>query len=227
MAKPSPDTLFNTVQHLQPVVDKAVDAYAGKDASPTIRSRARVLAADAIKRFDPKSGASLPTFVYGHLRQLTSLAPKINDPLPVPDQMRRDRSTIINARKQLEEQLGREADDTEISDIAGLPLKRVQKVQRMVRKGIPLSVLDSNNEDDDVDFANSLVGSEHTPEDDWLEAVDHDLQPIDRKILRYRTGYDSHPQLPNIQIAKLLGMSPAAVTQRAARIQQKLDSFHG
>ena len=134
---------------------------------------------------------------------------------------------MLNARKQLEEQLGREPDDTEIADIAGLPLKRVQKVQRMVRRGIPLSVLDSNNEDDDVDFANSIVGSEHTPEDDWLEAVDHDLQPIDRKILRYRTGYDNHDKLPNITIAKLLGMSPAAVTQRAAKIQQRLDAFYG
>jgi RNA polymerase primary sigma factor len=141
--------------------------------------------------------------------------------------MRRDRGYVLNARKQLEEQLGREPDDTEIAEIADMPLKRVQKVQRMARRGIPMSVMDSNNEDDDVDFSNSIVGSEHTPEDDWLEAVDYDLQPIDRKILRYRTGYDSHQKLPNSEIAKILGMSPAAVTQRAAKIQQKLDSFHG
>jgi DNA-directed RNA polymerase specialized sigma subunit len=212
---------------LQPVVDKAVYAYAGQNASPTIRSRARVLAADAIRKYDPKVGAALPSFVYGHLRQLTSLAPKINDPLPVPDQMRRDRGLIIKARQQLEEQLGREPDDSEVSEIAGIPLKRVMKVQRMVRRGIPLSVLDSNNEDDDVDAANSIVGSERTPEDDWFEAVDYDLSPIDRKILRYRTGYDDHEQLPNIEIARRLGMSPAAVTQRAAKIQQRLDSYHG
>ena len=71
------------------------------------------------------------------------------------------------------------------------------------------------------------MASRTDPYDEWVDAVYHDLGEIDRVIMSYRTGFRGAPVLSNGDIAKRLKMTPGAVSQRANRIQGKLDEFYG
>jgi DNA-binding Lrp family transcriptional regulator len=51
-----------------------------------------------------------------------------------------------------------------------------------------------------------------------MEYVHHDLEPLDQKMLEWRTGIYGKTIKSVNEIAERLKLSPAAVSQRAARI---------
>ncbi len=211
------------VGHLGSTIDKAVRAYVPKP-SPVIYDRAKLIAAKAVRSFQPGRGANIHTHVYRQLQALQQMAPRMQDPLPMPERLRRDRGEVVKSIEQVTNDLGREPSDEEISQLSNLPVRRVTKVRRMMRTGMPLSVVEESGEDDDE--APDPVSNKRDPMDDWVDAVYHDLGDIDRVILQYRTGYRGVGVVSNQEIAKKLRMSPQAVSQRASRIQAKLDEFH-
>jgi hypothetical protein len=68
--------------------------------------------------------------------------------------------------------------------------------------------------------------SSKSPEAVWADYVYHDLSDIDKIVFQHRTGYRGAPQLSNQEIARRLRLSPAAVTQRANRLQAKMNALH-
>jgi DNA-directed RNA polymerase specialized sigma subunit len=52
--------------------------------------------------------------------------------------------------------------------------------------------------------------------------VYHELTPTDRKIFEWRTGYNGVKKLQAQQIAKKLGVSAGAVSQRTSKIADRL-----
>ncbi len=219
----SPEDLHRVVGHLQPTIDKAVTTYTSH-ASPIVAHRARLLAGQAVKTYDPSRGASLHTHVFRQLQQLQRVAPNITDPLVIPERLRRDRGRIAQHIREVEDNLGREASDEEVAELADLPANRVTKVRRMLHANIPASALDAIDEEGEE--GDDIAAKSRSPMDDWQDAVYHDLGDIDRVIMQYRTGYRGYQQLPGIEIAKRLKLSPAAVSQRSKRIQDRLDEFH-
>jgi DNA-directed RNA polymerase specialized sigma subunit len=219
----SPASLRAVVDDLSPVITRAVDAYV-PNASPVIRSRARLLAANAISKFDPSRGASLATHVHRQLQELQRIAPQLSSPLPMSQSLRRDRGAVLRATAEATNDLGREPSDEEVADRLHLSTKRVTKVRSQARTMLPQSMLEEVEDDDDKA---EIIASKRSPEDDWMDAVYHDLGDIDRVILQGRTGYRSAAMRSNQDLARALNLSPAAVSTRAARIQARLDSFRG
>ncbi len=208
-----------TLDTLQPAIDKAIGAFA-PGASETLRGRARVMAADALAGYDPQRGTRLSTHLYGHLQSLKQMVNKLGNPMPLPERVRRDQGKVLQAAQELRDKLDRDPSDDEVAEHSEIPLRGVRKVMRAARQGVPLSAYEIDEED-----GPSVVGSTRTPEDDWAEAVDHGLSPIDKLILRYRTGYDQHPILSNQEIAAKLNLTAPAVSRRAAGIQEQLDQY--
>ena len=57
----------------------------------------------------------------------------------------------------------------------------------------------------------------------WVELVYSDLDETDQLILAHTLGLRGREVLQNQQLAKKLGISPGAVSQRKQRIQRLLD----
>lgn len=212
------------VDSLQPTINKALTAFAPSQ-SPVVRQRARLLAAEAVKSFDPHRGAQLSTHVYRQLQRLQREAPQLRDPMPMPERMRRDSRDVINAVAEAGGTLGTEISDERVSELTGIPVPRVSKVRRLMRRGVSESAYDEGLGDDNDDTPDVVV-SDDEPFDEWVDAVYHDLSETDKVIMSYRTGYRGAPVLSGGDIARRLRMTPAAVSQRARRIQAKLDAFN-
>jgi DNA-directed RNA polymerase specialized sigma subunit len=71
----------------------------------------------------------------------------------------------------------------------------------------------------------TLVGTESGLdfEDLWIDAVYGELDGRDRKIMDWTLGWHGQPKLTKTEMAKRLGMSVSAITQRAMRIANRVD----
>lgn len=226
--KPTPQGLRGVVDSLDPTIQKALRAYA-PNATPVIQGRARILAANAVRSYTPGHGADLNTHVYRQLQRLQREGPSITDPMPQPERTRRDSGKIMAAISQASDDIGREPTDEELSELTGLPVRRITKIRKGIRSRISESQYTEGlgNDDDDGDHAQEATATERTGYDDWVDAVYHDLPEVDRVILQYRTGFRGAPKLSSMEIARRLKLSPAAISQRVTRIQAKLDEYNG
>ena len=221
---PTPQNMRQIVKELEPTIQSAVNTYAGNKVGDPVRHRARILAAQAIRSYDPKYGASLQTHVNRQLQALQRMTPALTDPLPQPEKFRRDSQALTNATNSLQEVLGREPTDEELAEETKLPIARVIKVRSGQRARIPMSMYEA---DDDDESTPEPVASSRDDFDDWMDAVYHDLGETDKLIFMYRTGYRGQQPMPNQEIARKLGVSPAYISQRASWIQKRLDEFDG
>lgn len=222
---PTPDLkdLRVKLKEYEPVIDKALKTYAGGAGSPVLRDRARIMAAQALRTYDPKYGASVSTHLMRQLQRLQREAPTISDPLPIPERFRRDQASVAQALADFEDENGVAAEPEDVAERLKLPLKRVRKVMTRMKARVPWSTYEEA--DDDEDDQADVAVTERTPWDEWVDAVYNDLSPRDRAIMRHRAGYGGSPVLGNVEIAEKLGISPQIVSQRARLIQAKLDRF--
>ncbi len=199
-----------------PVLDKAVTSYAGR-TSPVLKSRAKVLALKAFRSFDPKRGAKLRTHLMIQLQPLRREAVRSGQILQTPERAVYDRKAIDQAHQDFSSTFQRDPTDNEIADRVGLSVPRIRQI-----RSIP-SVVTPGQLGESV----APAVEEDRASDIWLEYVYHELDPNDKHILDWRLGRHGRDKLSNNDIAKRLKMSPAAISQRTAKIIARLQEGEG
>jgi len=219
-AAPGPKTMTPMLKAINPVIESAMRTYAAK-GSPTLRSQAKVMAADAIGRYDPARG-KLRTHLMYHLQGLRRAGTQESQIIRVPERVGIDLHRMRQAENELRDQFGRYPSMAELADHTGLSKKRIMYV-RKAQPGLPEGMLSAEGESGEEQAA--LGPAIQTPENEriWNEYVYHDLAPTDQLIMEHTLGMYGKPVLPKKLIAKRLGISPGAVTQRAAKIQERID----
>ena len=218
--EPTPQTSGAMLRQLQPVIDRGIQAHVGKAAGPTIRSHARKLTLSALKTYDPHK-ARLSTHVLNHLQGLRRIQRSSTQVLKIPERVALDRARLDEATAELEDRLGRLPSTAELADHTGLSLRRIQRIRKVV---MPMSEGQFRSRTDAGGEAMGFAPAvQQEPSQAWLELVYEDLSPVNQKVLEYSLGLYGQPQLPNHEIAKILGLTPGAVSQRRRQIQQLLD----
>ncbi len=207
-----PEHLLATVDYLKPTVDYKLAAMGVAD-NPLMRHQARLMTAEAVKKYDPKMGVSLTTWTQQHLQGMNRFKRENQGPLKVPDRAALDAWTLEKAQQELEDKLGREPDVTELADFTKMSVKRIANVRKATRPVAASSQMYSEGED-----LSDYMG-------EALTYVYDDSDTIDRKIIELTTGYGGVQALPKNQVAAKLGISPAQVTRRTERIAQKLQTL--
>ena len=208
---PSTDTLRGVVDALHPLITYQAAAYGGAE-SPHIRHQAKLIAADAVRSFDPSSGTKLTTWVQSNLRGLARYRRETGSPVKIPERAQLDAWHIEKARRRYIDEKGDEPDMRQLADAANMPVKRLADVAALTR---PLG-------SDDTPVSGSTV-TDHLGE--ALGYVYGQSDKTDRLIIEHLTGYGGRPVLQKQQIAAKLGVSPAMVTRRSERLGQKIQEF--
>ena len=74
---------------------------------------------------------------------------------------------------------------------------------------------------------NCLAFSTDVTERDFFEYVYRSGGPLDQKFMEWSSGMHGKPALSNQEIAKRLHITPAAISQRKAKIAEKLSEVRG
>jgi hypothetical protein len=146
----------------------------------------------------------------------------------VPERLRLDRVHVERARGDLVDRLGREPSDAELTSHAGLSVDRLRRV-RLAHPGefAEGTFAHPDAEDGGPAMPGRPVGPAADPAaDPWVRFVYGGLAAEDQLVLEHSLGMHGKPVLPKKRIARMLGVSPAAVTQRAERLNRLLEARH-
>ncbi len=120
--------------------------------------------------------------------------------------------------------LGRPPSDDELSHKMHVPLKQLARI-RGIKQPIPDGMLMSRVDADSNDTAPMITGSVKDQQA-WHNFVYNSVGPVDQLILEHTLRLNGKPVKNTSEIAKMIGISPAAVSQRKKKIQELLDSQH-
>lgn len=221
--RPGPQANGLMLKKLDPIIDTAVRTYGGTTASPTLRTRARLMALQGLPKYD-RSQAKMKTFMMNHLQGLRRLSAKENNIISVPEQVQLDSLHLSRAEAELRDDLGREPSTHELADKLGLSPKRIQyvrKLQMPASEGQVLQPMAGSESDDFNEPAVKTPGKDDSRA--WHRFVYESLEPTDRVIMEHSLGMFGRTVLSNQEIARKLGVTPSAVSQRKTRIQLRLD----
>jgi hypothetical protein len=214
-AAPSPAANAQMLQTLQPTIEKGIRAHVG-EPNPLLTSRARKLALEGLRSYDP-SRARLQTHLFNQFQGLKRIARQQNQVIKAPERVIFDQQQLRQYEQELTDEMGREPTDGELANHSGFSLKRIAHV-RGYQPGVSSGMMEG--------LAPGFAGGirpDPRAQQMWTELVYDDLAPLDQKILEYTLGMHGRKPLSNMEIARKLGRSPGAISQRKARVQKLLD----
>lgn len=219
--EPTPKNNTRLLSTLQPVIDTAVSSYGGSAPSPTIKSRARLMALKALNTYDPQRG-NVRTHLLSQLQGLRRLSAQEQNIISIPEQVGLDFQRLQSAQQELQDRLSREPTTTELADHTGLSARRLQKIrafhQPLAEGTTTVETTDGLGGGQASDLPNN-----HRSADAWLNFVHGDLSPKDQLVMELTLGLHGHRRTSTQDIARRLNITPGAVSQRAAKIQTMLD----
>ena len=211
------------LKSLQPVIDNAVKAYAG-NASPIIRSKAKKIIIDSLPNYDPQ-GSKLKTYLFNQLQGLKRFSMQQGQIISVPEQVQLDYSNLRKRENELKEELGRDPSTEELADATSMSAKRISYVRGLkppMSEGFT-SRPAPNSEGTDYGDPAVVGASGKKDAAAWHDFVYGGLGAIDKLIMEHSLGLYGKGVLSNEQIARKLGVSPAAISLRKNKIQKELD----
>jgi DNA-directed RNA polymerase specialized sigma subunit len=147
-----------------------------------------------------------------HLRGLQRAAGKETELIHIPERTKLERNSLMQAEAELTDSLSRPPADSELSDYMGLPLKRIQQIRKYHSPAVGATY-----------EGMPTVGTSETEDSGWQKFVYYSLTPIDQLIMEHTRGWNGKPVLGTNELAKKLKITPAAISQRKAKIQAMID----
>lgn len=208
---PTPDTLNGVVKSLAPAIDQHLSRM-GMQNDPLMRGKAHLLAASAVRTWSPDQTSTLPTWVGHQMTQLHRFRRLSNQVLAVPEGIQLDNLKLENGRRQFLDKYGRDPDDDELADAAGLTPKRI----KAIRQGTPITP---------GAFAGGETGAAVNMSDHVSEAMDAvygSADSVDRIIMEGRMGHAGHPELNTQDLLRRTKLNPPQLARRVSRLARNI-----
>jgi hypothetical protein len=218
-ANPGPHTLQPLMQQLDPVIQSEVNRWAGAISRPVLETKAKGLALEAIKSYNPNAGAALATHVTNRLKKISREVYTHQDAVRVPEYKKLKFNAYHRSTEELMSLNGREPTDVELADHLGWSRKMVADVQRSMRP----ELIESLDTGAGLFERKSVWGSDS--DDGLVDMLYFDMDPIDKLIFEHSTGYSGKPILSNPQLAAKTGLTQGQLSYRKRRIIDKVSEI--
>lgn len=216
-ADPTPDNLNSVVRELKPTIDYTLIGLNAK-GDPVLTGQAQLVAAKAVKKFDPEKGAGLKTHVSNQLKQMNRYARNVRSAIRVPERYQLESHALHRAEQDFIENKGYEPSLGELSDWSALPIKRIQKIRSM-----PNQLSDSQTSFES-EGGDKVDPGDDKPDflDEALDYVYQGLTPGDQKIFEHMTGYAGADVLTPAELGVKLSVSQSQISRKFAKMMSKL-----
>jgi DNA-directed RNA polymerase specialized sigma subunit len=190
--------------------------YKGSLAPELLESEGKKLAVQAIRSFNPKAGASLKAHIVNHLQRLHRITQTRARAFRMPEELQQQVRNYQDVYTDLAEDLGHEPTVLQISEKMKWPVAKVQRLRKQFVSELPEGAQ-----------AYEAGVAANAPMDDRLLHTYYDLVPRDQLIFEHLTGFGGKPMKKKSEIAKILGVSPAVITQRSTHIYKRIKDAYG
>lgn len=220
----TPEANDMLLKAVNPIIDTAVKTYAGGGHNSVVKSRAKKIVIESLPKYDP-ANTKLKTYIFNQLQGLKRFSMQQAQIINIPEQVQLDYVNLKKKEDELREDLGRDPNTQELSDATYLSPKRIAYVKQLRMPSSEGTVLRPMAGAENTDFNDPSVinpGSEKNV-GAWHQFVYDSLSGTDKLIMEHSFGLLGKAVLSNQEIAKKLGVSPAAISLRRNKIQQELD----
>lgn len=215
----TPELTSAVLDRMKPTISAALSSYApGNEDAMSVK--AANLTLEALKGYNPQYGAAPATFVFHNLKRLNRLSSAQSRIMPVSEALELDRNAARKAAAAFEDEHDREPTAQELADLTGFSMKRISKLFDTEMRTLPESSTLTETGD-------QKRGTSMLTDDDYFEYVYASVGPVDQKIMELSSGKHGVKPLSNNDIARKLKVTPGAVSQRKAKIQQMLSDVRG
>jgi DNA-directed RNA polymerase specialized sigma subunit len=201
---------------LEPTINAALTNMVGGDQR--YLTRARIMALQALPGFDPSQGVALNTFIYNRLQSLRRLSADRGNFIHVPERSALERRQLEAIKNDYMLETGMEPSLAMLADRSGMPLNKVGRLMSIFGSTTTSAVRGEHGD--------SLEHKKRDANELYLDTFYNELPEIDKKIYEWSTGYKGSPQLDRATMAKRLGISEAAISQHAGKIDRKAAEFN-
>lgn len=215
---PSQPNTARLLKAMDPTISRAARANAGT-VNPLLYGRARAMALQAVKSYDPGRGAKLQSHIFNAMQGLKRYSGQVAAGARVPERVVLDRNAMKAAANDLADELGREPTDDELAERTGFSHKRIRHVRRFASP-MAEGVFSTMGEDGEPFDPGVMRSNQRVV----LQAVYDDLPALDKKVFEWSLGFNGNPVLQNQMIASKLGRSPGWVSQRKLLIQKQINT---
>lgn len=218
--KQTPENMARVLKSMDYIINTEVHRYPGPNT--LLRGRAKKLAVDAVRSYNPESGARLPSWVTTQMQQLSRYGNTLQRPVKTPEVARRQAAEINARRQELKDELGDDPTDEQIADVTGLSIRRIQSLQKMVRPTVGEATFEIDDAGGDA-AAYPSVDEDGDPRfRESVEMTYDGLDARDKMIFDLKTGRNGQPSVDNKSIAKRLGVSAGLISQRSLDITNRI-----
>lgn len=210
----NPEKTAFMLKKLKPTINSALTSFApGMEKS--LQIKATKLALDAASTYDPSYGTDPSTHVFHTLKRLYRYGAKRNNIMPVSERGYAESKYIKELAAEFEDAKGREPSAMELADRSGFSVRKINKILGANRLRNESSTINPETHQ-------SYVASSDLDDDDYFEYVYASVGPIDQKIMEWSSGKHGQPILSNQDIAQKLHVTPAAISQRRAKLMNMM-----
>ena len=219
----TPEMNTQMLASVQPTIDTAISSYAGQSPSPAMKTQAKLMALRALQNFDPTKG-NVRTHLLSQMQSLRRLSAQEQNIISVPEQVGLDYQRLSESERAMSDRLSRDPTDDELADETGLSVRRIGKIRSFhqpVAEGMTVPE-NADEQADGGDLASKIPG-QVSAQEAWLGFVHGDLSPTNKLIMDLLLGRNGRKKTSVQEIAKRLNITPGAVSQRAAKIQELIN----
>ena len=219
----SDENFSNLYKTLRPTIQYAL-ASNNAVGDSLIETKAKVLAAKAIKNYDPSYGNSLPTYLSGQLQKLTRIARDLRSPIKIPERHLYEAAELARTEEEWKEDHGgKEPTVSDLADKMGVSIKKIENIRKQFMKQVSESKYFSGaTSEDDTSSNAEQAASETSYTKEAIGYVYNDLGYRDKKILEYTTGYGGSDILSPAEISKKLNISQSQVSRINAKLANRI-----
>lgn len=202
------------LRRFEPVIYSQVKKWSGPVPQTVLANEAKVLALKAFDSYDPKKGAALSSHVINNLAPISRIVYTHQNTSRIPENITLKLRSYRQAYDHLTTRYGREPTVDELHQELGWPVNELNRIQNYITSDLVESVGGLNE---------SFYSNAEDEDADTLNAVYMDLNPVEKQLFEYTTGFNGRPKLSNSEIIKKMRLTQSQLSYQKTLLRKKIE----